>query len=101
MPIMPRAGTCKTWTTTGSLQRGKGKPMPNNHAYREMMSQEEFVAKGGTECPVCRSTLEKRDALSYNHQRVVCLSCYAVWVTVYQPVGYVLEAASIEKKRAG
>lgn len=61
----------------------------------EQMTEAEYVAGGGQECPYCRSrdiTAGSFDSdLDSAWQAVECLSCEKTWQDVYRLVGYMGE----------
>lgn len=56
------------------------------------LSNEQYVAKGGTQCPVCRATDisggEVNVDAGHAYQAITCNVCSATWNDVYTLVGY-------------
>lgn len=58
----------------------------------KMLSDAEYVAAGGNQCPHCRSTKLKADRPTVEgveaYQDVECLDCKRTWVEVFRLIGW-------------
>lgn len=67
------------------------------------MSDKQYVAKGGTQCPLCRHDQVEGGELTVNDgfawQQITCLGCAATWTDNYKLVSYELDSNPADEEK--